>query len=832
MTLSADSRFDDSNNPLIDVPAGSFEMVGRLAASLLDAPVALIARRNLEGSWANEGVGFPAEWRHRELPDAAVAINSAGLFVRRYASDEHPLAGVRFCAAIPFHSGGMSSVVMIFDHRLRDLSVDEIAALESVAALAADAAREAVPLPNGSEPEIAFTLDLSGNFTAANAALEHFGFVRKQLLGTPFLNLVPHDRRDEAQDWLFSQIGGGTRDFDLPLETPQGELLLACRPRLLFENGHAVGIEAACRDISTPAALHDLRRQTERELEAKATQLAAFSAHLRELHRLSVTERTSIANLYRDYLTTGCAIFKLPTGRVLTPDGTVVATVPTGVEGPFVSILSSALSSAGQPLGTLEFGGAEDIALTPSAHDRDVLELMAQALGHAIYTGRLENERAQLTNYLAHQLRHDPLTGLPNRLGVVEYLERTIGGEGSPSPLAVLFLDLDQFKQINDTLGHSAGDELLRQVAARLADELEPGDVAARIGGDEFTFLIAGEPSEDELAARVRILLGCLREPYVIDDIELFITASIGISLCPRDGSDPKILMQRADSAMYRVKQHGKNDFEFYRTETAARASNRLELETQLRRAIDNGELDMRFQPILDLDRTLESLEVLLSWQNAKFGNVGPARFIPIAEESGMIISIGRWVLHQACKQNMEWAKAGYVPARIAVNVSALQFSRSDFYGMVANVLEETGMPPQCLELELTESLVMKDLEESARRMDRLRDLGIGLSIDDFGTGYSSLSYLRRLPVDTLKIDRSFLTELTSSATSLPLIQTIVVLAHNMGLSVVAEGVETEEQFAVLKAIGCDRVQGHLFGEALRAPGVPALLRRASPLPR
>jgi EAL domain-containing protein (putative c-di-GMP-specific phosphodiesterase class I) len=253
-------------------------------------------------------------------------------------------------------------------------------------------------------------------------------------------------------------------------------------------------------------------------------------------------------------------------------------------------------------------------------------------------------------------------------------------------------------------------------------------------------------------------------------------------------------------------------------------AQDRIELETHLRRAIENAEFDIRFQAIYSADGDLDGLEVLLTWENSKLGSVRPARFIPIAEETGLIVPIGRWVLRRACLQSMVWQRMGYRPVRISVNVSALQFAREDFVSTVAAVLHETGLPPQCLELELTESTIMRDTDDCLRRLDQLRNLGVSMAIDDFGTGYSSLNYLRRLPVDSLKIDRSFLSELASSSSSLPLVQTIVVLAHNMGLSVVAEGVETEEQLAVLRAMGCDKVQGHLFGKALAAAAVPALL--------
>ena len=811
---------------------GALEMASRLAASLLRMPVAIVARRTSGGLWQNSGVGLPEGFEARPLPLAEASLAAMRPLWQSWEPGQGPLPACCFCAAVPFQTATVQGALFILGPQPHTLSDQDIVSLERLSETVGDAflARPSTSPP----PEFVFHLDLGGNLIEIDNELERAGLARDQALGTHLLDLVVPEARGDALDWLFSALSGDLHDVDLPLATPHGQILLCCRPRLQLNSGRPESLVIACRDVTGAAALRESRSRAERELGAKARELAVFSRHLRELHRLSLTRHEHAGSLYRDYLSTGCAIFRQPAGRVLNPDNQVLGRFPENFPHNFAAALFADLEVGGQHLGTLEFGSDTLAVVKPSAHDHDVLELMAQGLGHAIYTRRLEDERGQLTNYLSHQLRHDSLTGLPNRAGLMERLDRFIASAETNRDVrfALLFLDLDHFKQINDTLGHNAGDELLREAATRLAEHMGEGDFAARIGGDEFTLLLAGRLTEEEVAARIQPLLASLREPYVIEDRELFVTASIGICLYPEHGSDPRALLQHADSAMYRVKEHGKNDFGFYRRELYTRALNRLDLETQLRRAIENSELDMRFQPILDTDRKLEGLEVLLSWHNTRFGNVGPTQFIPIAEESGMIISIGAWVLRQACLQNMQWTAAGYIPARLAVNVSALQFSRPDFVDLVAGVLSETGMPPQCLELELTESIILRDLKESARRMDHLQDLGISLVIDDFGTGYSSLSYLSHLPVDALKIDRSFLTELTTSANSLPLIQTIVVLAHNMGLSVVAEGVETEQQLQMLRSIGCDRVQGHLFGGSLRAGDVPALLRTAARRPK
>jgi predicted signal transduction protein with EAL and GGDEF domain len=346
------------------------------------------------------------------------------------------------------------------------------------------------------------------------------------------------------------------------------------------------------------------------------------------------------------------------------------------------------------------------------------------------------------------------------------------------------------------------------------------------VGGDEFTIVFGGSPTRATVGSAAQRLLESLRAPYTLDDSELFITATMGISFFPEDALDAKDLLQKADAAMYRAKAQGKNDFGFFTPDILVRSSNRLELETQLRRALEKGELRLGFQPMVNIDGTLDSLEALLAWNNPRFGRVGAARFIPIAEESGMIIPIGAWVLREVCRQVAEWHARDYPALRVAINVSMLQFARPDFVETVSRALTGSGVPPQCIELELTESIIMRDVEASVRRMTALREVGVSIAIDDFGTGYSSLNYLRRLPVDALKVDRSFIAELSPYGGSLPLIQTIVALAHNMGLAVVAEGVETREQLKLLRNVGCDKVQGHLFGEPLTLEAAEELMRR------
>jgi diguanylate cyclase (GGDEF)-like protein/PAS domain S-box-containing protein len=437
-------------------------------------------------------------------------------------------------------------------------------------------------------------------------------------------------------------------------------------------------------------------------------------------------------------------------------------------------------------------------------------------------------EQRQLTDKLAYQAQHDSLTGLPNRSLFEDRLQRAlVQAQRQGTVVAVLFVDLDRFKQINDTLGHSVGDVLLQQVARRLERCIRKTDTLARMGGDEFTLLLTElrDPQYSQTVAQK--LLDELQSPFQVDRYELFVTASIGISVFPRDGKDAATLQRNADRAMYQAKNRGKNNFQMFVPELNAAALESLEIENALRRALENGELQLRYQPQVDIDGGLVGLEALLVWNHPKLGLISPTQFIPMAEECGLIVPIGTWALEQACRQSAEWRRAGHPPVTMAVNVSVTQFTRPGFADAVASLLKKTGLDASLLELELTESVVIHNLQESARQMERLRSLGVGIAIDDFGTGYSSLSYLRNLPIDTLKIDQSFLSEIESEPNTMPLVRAIVALAHSLNLTVVAEGVETERQLEALRSVGCDRIQGYLVGEPMPAEQIVDLLRES-----
>lgn len=426
---------------------------------------------------------------------------------------------------------------------------------------------------------------------------------------------------------------------------------------------------------------------------------------------------------------------------------------------------------------------------------------------------------------LDHVAHHDELTGLPNRrllnVRLEHILARAIrdGDEG-----AVIFVDLDRFKLVNDSLGHGAGDELLTLAAWRIKNNLRTSDFLARFGGDEFTVLL--ERTTRDGAARVAAnLIEQLSEPFFLSSgEEISIGASIGICLFPKDSTSPQQLLQHADAALYQAKAAGKSTCKFYSSDLTTLANTRLSLESQLRRALNRQEFVVHYQPLVSLqDRRVFGFEALIRWQDPDRGLIAPCDFLPIAEETGLIVPIGQWVMEQACAQMKSWLDAGYQLDALAVNISARQFNRPDFATSVAKALQQSGLEPSCLELEITEGTLMANDAAALATLEALKALGVRLAVDDFGTGYSSLAYLKKLPVDKLKIDRSFVTDIGSDPASAAIVSAIIGLARCLGLSVLAEGIQTEQQRETLLASGCSEGQGFLFARPLSPAAVPSL---------
>jgi diguanylate cyclase (GGDEF)-like protein/PAS domain S-box-containing protein len=441
-----------------------------------------------------------------------------------------------------------------------------------------------------------------------------------------------------------------------------------------------------------------------------------------------------------------------------------------------------------------------------------------QLTGSAIIARDI-SARKQAEQEMAYRALHDHLTGLPNRLSLADGLAESIASADlDVSGTAVIFVDLDGFKYVNDTLGHEAGDDLLQQVAQRLSACIRCGDILARMGGDEFMIVVNGV-TEDQVAQSVADRLGAAlrQEPFFVARHELVITASMGISMYPRDGTDVSALRRNADAAMYQAKRSGKDRVHFYTPALGAACQSRLELEADLRQALDREQLYLNYQPVFTVATNRQTAyEALARWPHPKFGFVPPSRFIPLAEETGLIVRLGEWVLREACRQCRWWQDHGKPLVRVAVNVSPLQFARADFVDTVFGALKDTKLTGNLLDLELTESIVMHDIDSAIQKMAQLRQQGIRISVDDFGTGYSSLGYLPKLPIDILKIDRCFVSQMGQNDAAVPLINGMISLAHSIGKRVIVEGVETVGQLEILRSLNCDEVQGFLLGRPTR----------------
>jgi diguanylate cyclase (GGDEF)-like protein/PAS domain S-box-containing protein len=435
-------------------------------------------------------------------------------------------------------------------------------------------------------------------------------------------------------------------------------------------------------------------------------------------------------------------------------------------------------------------------------------------------------DRKRAEEQVKYQAYHDALTGLPNRRLVGDRLAKALAQRHRDAqPLAVMFLDLDRFKLVNDTVGHAIGDQLLQCVAGRLTSMIREGDTIARLGGDEFMVLlpeVAGVRNTCEVAERI---LERFRQPWVVAGHEFHATVSIGIAMYPQDGEDAETLLRNADTAMYRAKDQGRDNFQLFASAMNVDVRQRLTLESELRRALSRGELAVYYQPQVNTDtRQIIGMEALARWQHPERGILYAAEFIPLAEETGLIMPLGEWVLRTACAQNKAFQEAGLPPVRVAVNLSSRQFQDPRLVDMVAQVLKETGLDAHYLELEITEGTAMRDIEFTIRMLNELRGMGVHVSIDDFGTGYSSLAYMRILPVDSVKIDRSFVSDAPVNPQDAAILAAIVALARTLNLRVIAEGIETAEQLALVKERECYEAQGYLFSEAVPAQAMEQLL--------
>lgn len=483
------------------------------------------------------------------------------------------------------------------------------------------------------------------------------------------------------------------------------------------------------------------------------------------------------------------------------------------------------LLSGGEAVGVLLFMSAERDTFTPEFVE--ILERLAANLSFALENFDRADEKQKAEERVKYLATHDSLTDLPNRVLFGQLLNFSIKtAQRYERRCAVLFIDLDRFKIINDSLGHAAGDQLLTEMASRLRSAVRASDVVARLGGDEFVVLLSEVSDRQHVMSIAQGLLSALSGPMELTGQECRVTASIGVSIFPEDGADEQTLMKNADMAMYQAKQEGKNDIRFFSREIKTQSVDRLVMEAGLRRALERDELCLHYQPKLDVATgRIAGVEALLRWNHPDLGLLSPLRFIPLAEETGLIIPIGRWVMNAACEQNMAWQREGLPPLMMAINVSPRQFAEANLLRYIDEALRDSGMDPTLLQIEVTESMVMLNVEKAVQLLDAIQSRGVRLAIDDFGTGYSSMSVMKRFPIDTIKIDRSFVRDLPQNPEDVAIARAIIDMGKALGLTVVAEGVETHEQGGFLREHACDEIQGFLVSKPVPADRIGELVR-------
>ena len=493
-----------------------------------------------------------------------------------------------------------------------------------------------------------------------------------------------------------------------------------------------------------------------------------------------------------------------------------------GMHGTFLF----AVASGGKPIGVLVFHSRE--VREPESRLLQAVRVIGAQIGQFVQRKRAE-ERVQ------HMATHDALTSLPNRVMFSQLLNHEIQvSQRYKRSFAVMFIDLDRFKFVNDTLGHEAGDKLLQEIGARFRACVRASDVVARLGGDEFVVLLQEVGDREQVATVARKILSAAMKPVVVMGQECRVTASIGICTHPEDAQDEQSLLKNADIAMYLAKEEGKNNFQFFSENIRIQSLERQTLETSLRHALERDEFSLHYQAKLDLKtKEITGVEALLRWRHPDLGTVAPAKFIPVAEDTGLIVPIGSWVLQTACAQNVAWQREGLPPVCMAVNLSARQFADEGLIADIVAALKESGMKPELLELELTESMVMQNAERATRLLAAIKQMGVRIAIDDFGVGYSSLAQIKRFPIDTLKVDRSFIRDLEKNAEDRAITEAIISMGKTLSLTVVAEGVETQEQQTFLTDHACDAMQGYYFSKPIDREQFANFLRQhaASPKP-
>lgn len=701
-------------------------------------------------------------------------------------------------------------------------AVEVPAGAGAVAALRESEARFRLLLD--SSPQGIFGIDTNGICTFVNrACLDMLGYTRDEMLGQPVHPLIHHSHPDgrpypkeQCRVRLATEAGEAVHvDDEVHWRKDGTSFPVEYRSQPLYRNGTLIGTIVTFADVSERKRMEQALRESESRFRAMAENSVdwIWSVDINGRYLYSNSHALKALGYAAD------EFFSMDPESLVHPDDLPL----------YRATLAEAV--AGQR-------GWSNVTLRFRHHNGSVRIFESNAVPLFDEGGRLVayqgvdrdvTERLQTEAHIEYLAHHDALTGLPNRVLLRDRFEHAVAqARRAHARVGLLFLDLDNFKVVNDTLGHAAGDELLMSVVARLARCTRDSDTISRQGGDEFIVLLDNVPDMEAVERVAGEILERLAEPVLIDGHELTASCSIGVVVYPEDGSDFDRLLQKADTAMYNAKNAGRNTYRFFDEQMNLQAQEHLLLQNGLHQALFRAELHLHYQPQFDVasGRAIGA-EALLRWRNPDLGDVPPGRFIPVAEDCGLIVPIGAWVLEQACRQAQAWRHAGLSDIVMSVNLSAMQFRREGLVETVAGALARSGLPPHLLELELTESILLQDVENTLDTVRRLKALGVRLSLDDFGTGYSSLSYLKRFAVDRLKIDQSFVRDVTRDPDQAAIVQAIVQLAKSLRLGIIAEGVETAEQYAFLCDVGCTDMQGFLFSRPLPATEAEALLRTA-----
>jgi diguanylate cyclase (GGDEF)-like protein/PAS domain S-box-containing protein len=715
------------------------------------------------------------------------------------------------------HAFGLEKVML-----LEKLAADLGAAIGHRASLAAlRESEERFRLLLDSSPEAIFGVDTQGLCTFVNpACLKLLGYTREEMLGKSVHPLIHHTHPDgrpyPKQDCHIrnSTLHGQPTHVDSEVHWRKdgSSFPVEYWSHPMYRNGELVGAVVNFVDITDRKRAEEALRESEARFRAMAEHSADWIWSIDTQGRHTYSNQRGLANLgyeVNEFLAMNSDSMVHPDDLPLLHETFEKAVSAqhgwqnivlrwrhrNGNYRTFESNASALFSESGQLIG---FQGV----------DRDITE---------------RSQAEARIQFLAH---HDVLTGLPNRVLLRDRFEHALArAERSRSRVALLFLDLDNFKVVNDTLGHVAGDQLLLEVVSRLSQCTRESDTISRQGGDEFILLLNDIPDMESVERIASKILAHLAEPAEINGHVLNTSCSIGIAIFPEDGEDFDSLLQKADTAMYNAKDAGRNIYRFFDDRMNQQAHEHLLLQNRLNQALFSAEFYLHYQPQMEIGSgRVIGMEALLRWRNPELGEVVPARFIPVAEDCGLIVPIGAWVMEEACRQSQRWRQAGWPDLTMSVNLSALQFRRAGLVEMVAGALKRSGLPPHLLELELTESILLQDVENTLDTVRRLKALGVRLSIDDFGTGYSSLSYLKRFAVDRLKIDRSFVRDINTDPDNAAIVRAVIQLAHSLRLDTIAEGVETQEQLAFLRQEGCRGVQGFLLSRPLSSADLKTFL--------